>query len=58
MIFYGRICFTEQNPFPQKLGILIEDIKTKHDQFIRFDYADIKELNLSNVSSTQMFLVF
>jgi len=51
MIFYGYIYFVEQNPFPQKFNDLQKLITDKYDQIIRFNYANIDELNIPEVSS-------
>jgi hypothetical protein len=50
MIFYGHIYFTEQKPFPQKFGELQQLITDKGDQIIHFNYANIDELNIRDVS--------
>jgi hypothetical protein len=51
MIFYGYIYFVEQNPFPQKFNDLQKLITDKYEQIIRFNYANIDELNIPEVSS-------
>ncbi|CAF1065628.1 unnamed protein product [Adineta steineri] len=52
MVFYGDINFVEQNPMPQKLGILEKLIEEKNDQFIDFKHADINGLHIQRVSSS------
>ncbi|CAF3568479.1 unnamed protein product [Rotaria sp. Silwood1] len=50
IVFYGHIYFIEQNTFPNKLGKLKEFIQENSDQFIRFNYANVDELNILHPS--------
>lgn len=52
MVFYGHIYFTEQKPFPQKFGELQNLITEKNEQIIRFNYANIDELDVPSSSAT------
>lgn len=51
VIFYGHIYFFEQKTFPKKLGELQTLITEKNnEQTIRFNYANINDPNIPNVS--------
>ncbi|CAF3143665.1 unnamed protein product [Rotaria sp. Silwood2] len=50
-VFYGHIYFIEQNVFPNKVGDLKNFIQENSNQFIRFNYANIDELNIRDTTS-------
>ncbi|CAF1279555.1 unnamed protein product [Rotaria magnacalcarata] len=52
IVYYGHIYFIEQDSYPSKLGQLKEIIKNKGDEFIRFNHANIDELNVSELSKS------
>ncbi|CAF3334014.1 unnamed protein product [Rotaria socialis] len=52
IVYYGHIYFVEQGPYPLKLGQLKDIIKTTGDEFIRFNHANIDELNVPELSKS------
>lgn len=55
MIFYGHIYFTKQDP--QKLSALQKLVKENGEQMLQFNYANLDDLDRTNVSLHRVIFV-